>query len=217
MALPVSLSFMRLGAGKRILEFYVDPQCPFSAKLARSLTANVFPLITQGGKYEGQLSVIARLCPQPFHYMSVFQCEALLAFGVKHPDLFWNYLTAVFDHQTEFFNHPAAHLTPSHVRDRLVEIAMVVLEDSDRLGSGPKSKAFGELRDMVEVKKGADGSMNGGNDATWAFKYLVKMGRQIGITVTPTVLFDGLKEDSVSSSWGKAEWEQFLEAKMSGP
>jgi hypothetical protein len=26
----------------------------------------------------------------------------------------------------------------------------------------------------------------------------------------PTVLFDGLKEDSVSSSWGKDEWEKFL-------
>jgi hypothetical protein len=28
--------------------------------------------------------------------------------------------------------------------------------------------------------------------------------------IQPTVLFDGLKEDSVSSSWGREEWEKFL-------
>lgn len=42
-------------------------------------------------------------------------------------------------------------------------------------------------------------------------KSAVKIGRQNGIHVTPTALFDGLKEDSVSSSWGKEEWEKFLE------
>lgn len=41
--------------------------------------------------------------------------------------------------------------------------------------------------------------------------FSVKIGRQNGIHVTPTVLFDGLKEDSVSSSWGQEEWEQFLQ------
>ena len=34
--------------------------------------------------------------------------------------------------------------------------------------------------------------------------------RKNELTVQPTVLFDGLKEDSVSSSWGKDEWEKFL-------
>jgi hypothetical protein len=42
----------------------------------------------------------------------------------------------------------------------------------------------------------------------------VKIGRQNGIHVTPTVLFDGLKEDSVSSSWGQEEWNKFLTAKL---
>jgi len=75
---------------------------------------------------------------------------------------------------------------------------------------------FGELRDLVEVKKGADGSTNGGNETTLGFKYSLNLGRQIGAIVTPTVVFDGLKEASVSSSWGKTEWEAFLKEKTSG-
>lgn len=39
---------------------------------------------------------------------------------------------------------------------------------------------------------------------------IVKIGRQNSIHVTPTAVFDGLVENSVSSSWGKEDWEKFL-------
>jgi hypothetical protein len=40
---------------------------------------------------------------------------------------------------------------------------------------------------------------------------LVKYGRQNSIHVSPTVLFNGLVANDVSSSWGEAEWSAFLE------
>jgi hypothetical protein len=32
----------------------------------------------------------------------------------------------------------------------------------------------------------------------------------LSLTPQPTALFDGLKDDSVSSSWGKDDWEKWL-------
>ena len=59
------------------------------------------------------------------------------------------------------------------MRDKLVTIATDYLEAKGKI-DGPKSKVFGELRDALENKKGADGSTNGGNAAEWALKYTSK-------------------------------------------
>ncbi|OCF38885.1 hypothetical protein I317_07334 [Kwoniella heveanensis CBS 569] len=209
MALQPSLNFLRQGNGPNSLEIYLDALCPFSAKITRSLSENVLPLILKGGKYEGKLNLIARLYPQPFHYYAVFHTEALIVFGQLYPDLFWDYLTVIFDTQAEYFNQPSASLTPSEARDKLVHLAVDLLEKKGK-SNGPKSKVFGELRDKLEVKS----SPNGGNEATDGFKYGLKVGRQNGIQVTPTAVFNGLKEDAVSSSWGKEEWEKFLSEKL---
>ena len=42
----------------------------------------------------------------------------------------------------------------------------------------------------------------------------VKFSRQNGIHVSPTVLWDGLVANEISSSWGEKEWNGFLEAKV---
>jgi hypothetical protein len=39
----------------------------------------------------------------------------------------------------------------------------------------------------------------------------VKYSRALGIHVSPTVLWDGIEQTQVSSSWGENEWTQFLE------
>jgi hypothetical protein len=43
---------------------YIDILCPYSAKIFRSLTDNVIPLVSQGGKYAGKLSVVTWIYPQ---------------------------------------------------------------------------------------------------------------------------------------------------------
>ena len=42
----------------------------------------------------------------------------------------------------------------------------------------------------------------------------VKFSRQNGIHVSPTVLWDGLVANEISSSWGEKEWTEFLEKKV---
>lgn len=44
---------------------FLDPLCPFSAKITRSLAANVIPLVKSGGKYESHLQVIPWMYAQP--------------------------------------------------------------------------------------------------------------------------------------------------------
>ncbi|WRT65112.1 uncharacterized protein IL334_002054 [Kwoniella shivajii] len=205
MSLPLSLSFLRQGTGGQTLDVYLDPLCPFSGKVTRSITTNVLPLITKGGKYEGKLTVVPRIYPQPFHYYSTFHTEALIVFGKLYPDLFWDYLLAIYDTQEQYFNQPSASMTPSETRDKLVLLATDLVEKKGKI-AGPKSKLFGEIRDRLEVKS----TPNGGNEATDDLKYLIKVGRQNSIHVTPTVLLDGLIDNSVSSSWGKEEWEKWL-------
>ena len=42
----------------------------------------------------------------------------------------------------------------------------------------------------------------------------VKFSRQNGVHGSPTVLWDGLVQDQVSSSWLEKEWSEFLASKV---
>lgn len=44
--------------------------------------------------------------------------------------------------------------------------------------------------------------------------YTVKFGRQNSIHVSPTVLWDGLVANDVSSSWIKKDWMEFFRKKI---
>ena len=84
----------------------------------------------------------------------------------------------VFDTQTEYFNVPVSTMTPSACRDKLTEVALSVLEKHGKLGSGPRSKAFGEFRDRLEVKQKGD-YINGGNESLDDMKYLSESVRLV--------------------------------------
>lgn len=57
-------------------------------------------------------------------------------------------------------------------------------------------------------------SKNSGNQVTDDLKLQIKLGRQNGIHVSPTVLFDGLRDDSVSSSWELDQWKDYFKSKL---
>lgn len=73
----------------------------------------------------------------------------------------------MFDEIDTFKNGPGGDLTGNQVRDKLTDIALKVLEENKRLGSGPKSKAFGEFRSRLSP----DPNGNGGNEGTEGFKH----------------------------------------------
>lgn len=90
------------------------------------------------------------------------------------------------------------------------------------------SEAAESVRQLLTLK----GTLNGGNGVTDDLKYnsmlcqysyvlkalvtlsLVKFSRQNSIHVSPTVLWDGLIANEVSSSWGEKEWTDFFAAKV---
>lgn len=66
-----------------------------------------------------------------------------------------------------FKNGPGSDLSGNQVRDKLTEIAIKVLEDNNKLGSGPKSQAFGEFRSRLTP----DPKGNGGSEGFADFKH----------------------------------------------
>lgn len=63
----------------------------------------------------------------------------------------------------------------------------------------------------ISNKPAEDGSLNTGNGVTDEVKVLVKMNRMQGIHVTPTVVFNGVVENSISSSFTGEQWAEWLE------
>jgi len=74
---------------------------------------------------------------------------------------------------------------------------------------GVDEKEFYELL-VISDKPGEDGALNTGNKVTDDVKLMVKANRLTGVHVTPTVLFNGVVEGSISSSWTKEQWEEWL-------
>lgn len=73
-----------------------------------------------------------------------------------------------------------------------------------------------EVYDLLVVsdRPDKDGGLNIGNKVTDDVKLMVKMNRMQGVHVTPTVVFDGVVENSISSSWSKEQWEEWLERNL---
>ncbi|KAJ6520957.1 hypothetical protein B0H19DRAFT_1204364 [Mycena capillaripes] len=97
---------------------------------------------------------------------------------------------------------PASTLTPLQIREKLAALAAEVVP--------VPANAAGSFADLLLLKS----TPNGGNAVTEDLKYTIKFSRQNGIHVTPTVLWDGLIANEISSSWGEKEWSDFLAAKV---
>lgn len=67
-----------------------------------------------------------------------------------------------------------------------------------------------EFYDLLKIsdKPGEDGSLNSGNQVTNDLKVLVKMNRMQGVHVTPTVVFNGVVENNIASSFSAEDWEK---------
>lgn len=112
----------------------------------------------------------------------------------------------MFDAQESWFNKEVADKTPSQCQQYFVDVALTVLDKAGKLAPGPRSAAAAPFLEKLAVHDKA----NGGSTAFLDLKYLAREGRQNGIHFTPTVLLNGLEDGSVSSSFGKEEWDKYL-------
>src|ERR1700712_7665 len=108
---------------------------------------------------------------------------------------------ALFDDAKSFYDVNVVNETRNQTYQRLSKIgAKVGLNEQ---------KMFELLK--ISDKPAEDGSLNLGNGVTNDVKVLVKMNRMQGVHVTPTVVFDGVVENGISSSFSGEQWEEWLE------
>ncbi|KAG9769077.1 hypothetical protein ABEF95_001639 [Exophiala dermatitidis] len=210
MALPPKFAGQLLASSstseaKHTIEIYLDYTCPFSAKLFKTFYTGVVPLIEKKYTNPG-IRVIFRQQIQPWHPSSTLVHEAAAAVLKTAPDSFWAFSEKLFDHQKEYFDEAVVNETRNNTYKRLAKLAGSV--------KGVDEKQILDLL-LISEKPGEDGSLNTGNKVTNDIKLMVKANRLTGVHVTPTVLFNGVEERSISSSWTVEQWDEWLQKNAS--
>lgn len=205
MALPPKFSGQLMASSssneaKHTIELYLDYVCPFSAKLFKTFYSSVRPLIESKYTTPG-VRVIFRQQIQPWHPSSTLVHEAGAAVLQVSPKSFWKFSESLFEHQKEYFDVNVVNESRNETYKRLAKLAGSV--------EGVEESKILDLL-LISDKTGDDGSLNTGNKVTNDIKLMTKANRLTGVHVTPTVLFNGVEERSISSGWTKEQWEEWL-------
>ncbi|KAJ1661871.1 hypothetical protein IW140_006354 [Coemansia sp. RSA 1813] len=189
-----------LPAPSHTLELFLDYTCPFSAKLWRTFESQVVPFIESK---ETNVSVTFRHQVQPWHPNSTLLHEASLAVEKLNPQAFVRFTSALFENQVDYFDEATVNLTRTEIYRKLAELAIGINAVDDRTA----------LLQLLDIQA-SESPENRGNAITNDLKYHIKIARAQGIHVSPTVVLDGIRDDSVSSSWGLDQWAAWLKQKI---
>jgi len=182
------------------IEIYLDYVCPFSARIFKTIYSG--PLRkTLLERYNDRVVTIFRQQIQPWHPSSTLVHEAAYAVQKVDSSKFYAFSEALFEQQKSFFDVNVVNETRNATYKRLAKIAGSIGVD--------EGKVYGLLE--ISDKPGEDGSLNSGNKVTDDVKVQVKANRLTGVHVTPTVVFNGVIANEISSSWTEGQWEEWLE------
>ncbi|CAO2657018.1 Nn.00g058210.m01.CDS01 [Neocucurbitaria sp. VM-36] len=186
------------------LELYLDYVCPFSAKLFKTVfTTTLRKTLLE--KYGDRVVTIFRQQIQPWHPSSTLVHEAGYAVQKVDSSKFYDFSEKLFEQQKDFFDVNVVNETRNATYKRLAKIAGSVGVDE------------GKVYDLLKIsdKPAEDGGLNTGNGVTNDVKVQVKQNRMAGVHVTPTVVFDGIVNNDISSGWTQQQWEEWLEKNVS--
>ncbi|KAI2622490.1 hypothetical protein GGR54DRAFT_598713 [Hypoxylon sp. NC1633] len=212
MALPPKFAGQRLLFGEpapaatgvapavHTLELFLDYVCPFSAKQFATVYYAVVPLIKSNAKWASGLQIVLRQQVQPWHPSSTLVHEAGVAVLRLAPDRYWAFSDALFRDQLSYFDEAVVEEPRNATYKRLAKLAATVGVD--------ETAVYDLLAIPDKVPEG--GHANGGNKVTDDLKVMIKMGRLVGVHVSPTVIFDGVVANDISSSWTKEQWQEWL-------
>ena len=186
---------------KHTIELYLDYVCPFSAKMFKTIQTSVRPIIEKKYSKPG-VRLIFRQQIQPWHPCSTLVHEAGAAVLKVAPSQFWQFSELLFERQKDYFDANVVHEARNATYERLAQLAGQI--------HGIKEKEIFDLL-KVEDKPAEDGGLNSGNKVTDDVKLMVKANRLTGVHVTPTVIFNGIEEKSISSSFTAEQWDEWLE------
>lgn len=159
----------------------------------------------KNASYAPSTVFIFRQLIQPWHPSSTLVHEAALAIlqlTSSSPKEFWAFSEALFEHQKDYFDVNVVNETRNATYKRLA-----------KLGAQSVGVDEGKMFELLKVPERAEkeDQLNVGNGVTDDVKMVTKMARLIGAHVTPTVFFNGVEEKSISSSFSKEQWEEWLE------
>lgn len=188
-----NMSFLGHRAGsnvaKTVVEIYLDYCCPFSKKAYFTMVKDVVPYFNENHK--DTLQFVFRHQVQPWHPQSSYTHEAGLAVERVDSSKFFDFSSVLFENQEMFNDANTLNKTRAEIYNSLADLAESVGVD--------KSK-------FLELLKLTDG----GNSVTPDMKWFLKVSRQNSIHVSPTVLVNGLIDNSASSSWTLDNWKELL-------
>ncbi|KAK3393567.1 hypothetical protein B0H63DRAFT_20102 [Podospora didyma] len=183
------------------IELYLDYVCPFSAKLFNTVHRTVAPAIRADPSLSSKVQFIFRQQVQPWHPSSTLVHEAGVAILRLAPSKFWDFSAALFKDQKSFFDVSVVNESRNETYRRLAQ-----------LGADSTGVSASEIFKLIAIPAQAadDGSLNVGNAVTNDLKVIVKMARLVGVHVSPTVIFDGVVANDISSSWTGEQWSEWL-------
>ncbi|OTB05694.1 hypothetical protein M426DRAFT_319682 [Hypoxylon sp. CI-4A] len=182
------------------LELFLDYVCPFSAKQFKTFYHDVVPLIKSNPQWASRLEIIFRQQVQPWHPSSTLVHEAGVAVLQLAPEKYWDFSDALFRDQLQYFDEATVNESRNDTYKRLAKLGASVGVQEDKL--------YDQLAISDKVAEG--GHPNNGNKVTNDLKLQIRFGRLVGIHVSPTVIFDGVVANDISSSWTKDQWEEWL-------
>ncbi|KAJ9132992.1 Protein disulfide oxidoreductase domain protein [Pleurostoma richardsiae] len=183
------------------IELYLDYVCPYSAKLFKTFVTSVAPAIRADKALAPRVQVIFRQQVQPWHPSSTLVHEAALAVQRLAPGRFWAFSNALFAAQRDYFDVSLVGEPRNATYRRLAALA-----------ASSAGVAEEEVYALLAIpdKPAGDGSLNVGNGVTNDLKVVIKMARLVGVHVSPTVIFDGVVNNDISSGWTAEQWLDWL-------
>ncbi|WFD33848.1 hypothetical protein MCUN1_000671 [Malassezia cuniculi] len=220
MALPPQLASLSIGPvnAPHVLELYLDYLCPFSAKILLNFVENALPLINGAqAQFRNAVRVILRPVPQPWHAASTLLHETALAaahLSLEDPaetasierNAFWQASLELMRNHQKWYEPATANSTFDSVRDDIAKTVAPALDPSIVRSTSIEA----DLRSKTRISPEG----NTGTSVVPDLKYCIKIGRQNGVHVTPTALWNGIIEPSVSSSFSRDDWQSFFEARV---
>ena len=177
------------------LSFWIDYACPFSARLFKRMYEDVMP------HYAG-LNIRFEFYHQvqPWHVASGIMHETSLAVAeVCGEEAFWQFSKELFEKRESFTDIYTFDATRHELTEDILNQCLL----------GQSEEDFEKVRKYARLNKETE-AKNSGTLVTQQMKFHIKLGRQLGIHVSPTCCLNGLVCDT-SSSWTLKEWKAFLD------
>jgi phenylpropionate dioxygenase-like ring-hydroxylating dioxygenase large terminal subunit len=181
------------GPRKVLLETFWDFHCPYSKKMFNALV----PFLRSSPEIDAHVQHNVVIHVQPWHSQATQMTMVALAAQLveKDSEKLFALMQNIYDHQNEFSDQDCYDMTISQLYEKLFAIVKETGIDEAAVRA---QLAPGGPRDQVVTR----------------LKQSVKYARQNSIHVSPTVMVNGIIDNSISSSFTTEQWTEYLKKQI---